>query len=281
GFSPDYWIIKADSLGNKQWDKDIGGTDGDVLLSSQQTIDGGYILGGYSNSGIGGDKTQVALGYDYWVIKIDSIGIIQWDKDFGGSLHEDDIGSISQTVDGGYLVTGNSYSNISGDKSENNLGQEQIWIVKTNSSGTKQWDKTIFTTGHDETGYAIQTKDECYVIANGTYAGTGGYKTQASQGSADYWFIKFCDSTATTAINEFQVSSFEFQVYPNPAQESLVISHQFAVGDEIRITDTLGKLLFTTKIKTPTLNFRLQTSNLASGIYFIKAGNEVRKFVKE
>src|SRR5438034_7992506 len=59
----------------KNWDKRFGGNDWDVLYSMQPTRDGGYVLGGTSYSGVGGDKTQPSRGdYDYWVIKIDSSG---------------------------------------------------------------------------------------------------------------------------------------------------------------------------------------------------------------
>ncbi|MEO8086380.1 MAG: T9SS type A sorting domain-containing protein [Bacteroidota bacterium] len=194
----DYWIIKTDSLGNKEWDKDFGGTITDVLYSLQQTADGGYILGGYSDSWIGGDKTQATWGsYDYWIVKTDSVGSKEWDKDFGGTLDEDEFGNVSQTKDGGYLIAGTSYSNISGDKTENNsLGTEQTWIVKTDSQGAKQWDKTILSPGHDEQGYAIQSKDGCYAVASWDNGGIGGYKTQAAWGgSPDYWIVKFCDTT--------------------------------------------------------------------------------------
>src|SRR6185436_478963 len=84
----DYWIVKTDSLGNKQWDKRFGGTQTDNLMALQQTSDGGYILGGYSASGIGGDKTQAVWGgfySDYWIIKTDSLGNKEWDRDFGGT----------------------------------------------------------------------------------------------------------------------------------------------------------------------------------------------------
>ncbi|MBK6642347.1 MAG: hypothetical protein IPG39_14535 [Bacteroidetes bacterium] len=86
GFN-DYWIVKIDSIGNKQWDKDYGGTDFDYLYSLQQTTDGGYILGGYSSSGIGGDKTHASWGAeDYWIVKIDSLGNKLWDKVLGNKL---------------------------------------------------------------------------------------------------------------------------------------------------------------------------------------------------
>jgi|SRR6185436_4019082 len=183
----DYWIIKTDALGNMQWDKDFGGTNNDRFYSLQQTVNGGYILGGYSDSGISGNKTQNTWGgIDYWILKTDSLGNKEWDKDFGGAGNEDEFRNISQTVDNGYLIAGTSYSNISGNKTENNLGSEQTWVLKTDSLGIKEWDKTIFTLGHDEQGSAIQTKEGCYAVANYTNGGIGGYKTQANWGC--FWF---------------------------------------------------------------------------------------------
>jgi hypothetical protein len=193
----DFWIVKTDSLGNKQWDKDFGGTNQDFLSALRQTNDGGYILLGYSNSPMSGDKTQAAFGQnDYWLLKIDSTGTKQWDKDYGGTDSEDATSNIEQTFDGGYLLSGTSYSPISGTKSENNLGTEQVWVVKTDLNGVLQWEKTILTNGHDEGGFAIQSHDGCYVMANYGNAGTGGYRTQNNRGSSDYWIVKFCDTTA-------------------------------------------------------------------------------------
>ncbi len=200
----DYWIVKIDSLGHKQWDKNFGGMNHDQLYSLVQTNEGGYILGGFSNSGIGGDKTQSVWGsYDYWIVKIDSLGNKQWDKDFGGTDYDEVIGNVSQVSDKGYLVMGTSYSDISGDKTENNLGSEQSWVIKIDSFGNKQWDKTLLTNSiaDDEIGLAIQAKDGCFVMANFTDGGIGGDKTEpAWNGSYDFWIIKFCDSTILQSL---------------------------------------------------------------------------------
>lgn len=122
----------------KMWDKDFGGSDYDELHIIHQTIDGGFILGGFSLSGITGDKTQPSWGgYDYWILKIDSLGNKQWDKRFGGS-GGDWLGSIQQTVDGGYIIGGYSGSGVSGDKTQPCWGAFDFWIVKLDSIGNKQ-----------------------------------------------------------------------------------------------------------------------------------------------
>ncbi len=79
-----------------EWQNTIGGDYFDELYSIEQTYDGGYILGGSSASGISGDKTEDANNYDYWVIKLDTIGNIEWQNTIGGT-DNDYLYSIHQT----------------------------------------------------------------------------------------------------------------------------------------------------------------------------------------
>jgi len=102
------------------------------------------------------------------------------------------------------LLGGSSYSNAGGDKTDNDFGYEQTWIVKTDSLGNKLWDKTIYTNGEDEYGYPIQAADGCYVIANWSFADSAGYKTEMSRGNYDFWFVKFCE----TALPQYPVAGF-------------------------------------------------------------------------
>jgi hypothetical protein len=195
----DYWIIKTDSLGNKIWDSDFGGTESDILFSLVEDKRGHIIAGGRSGSDLSGNKTQPLWGgFDFWILEIDSLGNKISDKSIGGTGNEDEFGNVSLTKDGGYLFSGTSYSQIGGDKTEINLGQEQSWFLKYDSLLTKQWDKTVFTPCHDEIGLAIQTKDQCYTVvnANGPGCGAGGDRTFASwNNSRDFWIVKYCDTT--------------------------------------------------------------------------------------
>src|SRR5205085_4067641 len=106
---------------SKEWDKSIGGNSWDELYSLQQSRDGGYILGGYSISPISGDKTEPSRGFlnnDYWVVKLDADGSIEWDKTLGGSSRDELLTSLKQTNDGSYILGGYSGSDKSEDKSE-------------------------------------------------------------------------------------------------------------------------------------------------------------------
>src|SRR6056297_3984485 len=115
-FLPSTTTLHAQTAPGIEWDNTIGGADNEVLTSIQQTADGGYILGGYSVSNISADKSENGIGYDYWVIKLDALGTIEWDNTIGGGF-TDYFSQIQQTADGGYILGGTSSSNISADKS--------------------------------------------------------------------------------------------------------------------------------------------------------------------
>ncbi|HEX5151470.1 MAG TPA: T9SS type A sorting domain-containing protein [Parafilimonas sp.] len=187
----DYWIVKTDANGHKLWDARFGTVGFDELTAVQQTTDGGYILGGYAGSGISGDKTQSGPGgpADYWIVKTDAAGNKIWDKVFGGT-NEDDLRSIQQTSDGGYILGGSSLSNNNGDKTESTRGDWDYWIVKTDASGNKIWDKRFGGAGTDFFNSVQQTTDGGYILGGRSNSASGGDKSQGSQGSFDYWIIK-------------------------------------------------------------------------------------------
>ncbi|QHT70250.1 T9SS type A sorting domain-containing protein [Rhodocytophaga rosea] len=131
----DFWIIKINLSGTKLWDKRFGGTLTEDLRSIIKTTDGGFLLGGKSDSGVSGDKSQGSQGgTDYWSVKINSSGTRQWDKRFGGSVAEE-LRTVIQTSDGGYLLAGRSDSGISGDRTQASQGGTDYWMVKVSSSG--------------------------------------------------------------------------------------------------------------------------------------------------
>ena len=122
------------SLGQiKDWDRTFGGSLEDNARSIQQTADGGYILGGNSKSGANGDKTQESQGFnDYWIVKVDATGAMQWDKRFGGD-QDDTCTFVLQTADGSYILGGDSSSDANGDKTEGSQGSADYWIVKVDA----------------------------------------------------------------------------------------------------------------------------------------------------
>jgi hypothetical protein len=187
----DYWIVKVDSTGTTLWDKRFGGASHDRCYSIQETPDGGYILGGYSYSGVGGDKSEASRGgADYWIVKVDSTGTKLWDKRFGGTSN-DWCYSVQATMDGNYILAGCPHSSAEGDISEAGRGgATDYWIVKVDGTGTKLWDRRFGGTDLDVCYGICETRDGGYVVGGNSSSGVGGDKSESCRGQNDFWIVR-------------------------------------------------------------------------------------------
>lgn len=184
----DFWVLKLDATGNKVWDKTIGGSGSDNFVSLVQTTDGGYLLAGYSDSPVSGDKTEASKGtFDYWIVKLSADGAKSWDKTIGSSASET-LGDLALTADGGFLLGGYTPdAPISGDKTEASIGLQDFWVVKTDANGVKLWDKTIGGTNSDKLFSVAQTQSGEYILGGSSPSKISGDKTENNFGVNDYW----------------------------------------------------------------------------------------------
>lgn len=238
----DYWIIKTDAAGNIQWQKRYGGAGDDIVNSANcivQTADGGYFIGGYSveASANTGDQTgNTNYGsYDYWVLKTDGNGNIQWQKRYGGS-NEDYLYSVKQTQDGGYIIGGNS--DIASNGTQSGLswkGYFDYWVIKTDAAGTVEWQKAYGAEWNDYMYDVIQTNEGGYAIAGYSMPGLmpasggdlSGVQVTPGADGTNFWIIKtgstgdiqwqklyggsgedFCYAIKQTSDNGFIVGGF-------------------------------------------------------------------------
>jgi hypothetical protein len=174
----DVYLIKTDSSGNPLWSRTYGGSDQDQGYSARQTEDGGYIIVGSTASFGAGDD-------DVYLIKTDSSGDVLWARTYGGGDRDQGY-SVQQTAEGGYVVVGRTRSFGAGD--------EDVFLIKTDSLGNTLWTRTWGGHEQDE-GYCIRpTKDGGYVMAGATKSfGTG---------SIDFMLTKL-DSLGNTCLGEF------------------------------------------------------------------------------
>jgi hypothetical protein len=180
------WLIKTDPNGDKEWDVALGRKDTEAA-SIQQTTDGGYVLTGYTTS-FGAGKEDVLL------VKTDSRGAVEWAKNFGGS--NKDLGlSVQKTKDGGYIITG--YTESFG------AGKGDVWLIKTNSTGIKEWDRTFGGPNSDLGSSVQEAKDGGYIITGYNTTSTGSPEGNSQLFKAAYvsrvWLIK----TNSTGIKEW------------------------------------------------------------------------------
>tara|TARA_R110000868_G_scaffold258149_4_gene515496 strand:+ start:1493 stop:3061 length:1569 start_codon:yes stop_codon:yes gene_type:complete len=120
---------------------------------------------------------------------------ILWQNTIGGN-NFDFAENMINTSDGGFLIVGESQSNISGDKTEDSKGDADFWIVKTNNLGVVQWEKTIGGSNEDYAASAVETNDGGFAIVGISNSNVSGDKTENSKGDYDFWIVKI-NSTGT------------------------------------------------------------------------------------
>jgi len=155
----DVLLVKTDEEGNQQWLQTYGGLENDFAYSVDTTIDGGYVIAGYTSSYGSGNQ-------DFWVIKVDEMGILEWEQTFGG-VEPDKAYSIEQTIDGGYIVAGctESFGSIN----------EDFWLIKLDEDGEEVWNHTYHHL--NDIAYSVeQTNDDGYIIAG--------------ESNNSYWIVK-------------------------------------------------------------------------------------------
>ena len=261
----DYWIIKVDASGTVEWDKTLGGTAIDIAIDAIPTSDGGYLVGGYSNSPASGSKSENSRGeHDYWLVKLNSIGNIIWDKTIGGD-EQDELTDLKELSDGSYLVSGASKSGVSGDKIDLSYGGFDNWFVNLNSSGNIIGQKTVGGGKFDFPDSVVLTEDGGFVVAATSDSNISGDKTQNSKGGYDFWIYKM-ESAALGIKDSFVNSSMSY--YPNPTNDLFRIDLGKAYSKvTVHITDLLGKIISTSKYtsaKTIDLEIKEPT-----GIYLV------------
>jgi hypothetical protein len=164
--SSDMWLVKTDDTGQVEWEQNYGGTKSDYGFSIIATIDGGYVLGG-------GTESYGAENTDMWLVKTDNQGEIEWNHTYGG-INEDRATAVLMASDRGYVITGLTQSFGAGNR--------DMWLVKTDSSGQPEWNQTF---GGKENDLA----DSLIATTNGGYA-LAGRTESFGAGSEDMWLVK-------------------------------------------------------------------------------------------
>ena len=195
----DFWIIKLNAAGVEEWQSTIGGFGQEKLKSIAQTKDGGYILGGSSASSASddfevgvpkGEKSESSYGnMDYWVVKLDKNAKIVWQKTIGG-IYEDELRSIEATKDGGYIVGGYSNSPQSGNKTEDNKGNGDYWVLKLDQNGDIKWQKTIGGNQDDQLSVVHQTYDGNFIVGGNSNSEASNEKRSNNSNGTDFWILK-------------------------------------------------------------------------------------------
>jgi hypothetical protein len=150
----DYYLVKTDADGNQLWSKTFGGADYDFATAIEVDEQGGYVAAGYTSS-IG------AGARDYWVVKTDTSGVEEWNQTYGGP-ENDSVSDIIQTSDDGFYIVGGSASFTT---NENGQPSGQVWVIKTNNSGSEEWDALYGGQGGEGGASARELDGGGYIIS--------------------------------------------------------------------------------------------------------------------
>lgn len=185
GGAYDGLLIKIDTLGNVIWEKAYGGSDLDCIRTITIGHDGGYIIGGETNSN-DGDLTTNNGDNDGWVMKLNSSGNVIWSNSYGGpGVGGEQIRGIITTKDSGFVAAGSS-GGVGGIITSNH-GLLDLWILKINKFGNFEWQKNYGGSDYD-LGWSIAEKNSNgYIIAGKTYS--NNFDVHGFKGSEDVWLL--------------------------------------------------------------------------------------------
>ena len=167
-----FCLMKTDHAGNLLWHKNYGGAEQEDLFDSDSTTDGGFILAGHKLVlGAVSDNTDV---FDFWLVKVDRDGNLEWDKTFGqprgyDPRHiRDESYGVKQTPDGGYVMVGGTGDEDSYSASGHPAGPSDIWkayVVRTDADGKLLWEGVYGEPAGNNAGeYINLTSDGGYVV---------------------------------------------------------------------------------------------------------------------
>jgi hypothetical protein len=182
--SYDFWVVKVDAKGEFVWERSYGGSGIEVSYDIAKTSDNAYVITGHTFS----SDEQVAKNNgvsDIWLIKIDDSGALLWERTYGGTRYDTAL-SISLTGDGGFLISGNSRS--SDMDVTKNAGENDIWILKTDSDGDLIWQQTYGGSELDS-GYDALEREDGSILVVGSSPSTD-FPMLQNKGMSDLVLIK-------------------------------------------------------------------------------------------
>lgn len=182
--------VEVKIFDNSYWDRTYGGNDLDsattLLINDEEQI----VVGGRTNSGANGNKSTSGYGNsDFWIIKLNQNGDKLWEKNYGGS--QNDVLSKILELEDGYLLAGSSDSGISGNKTSENAGSNDFWVLRLDTMGEKLWEKSFGGTENDVCrDVTLDITDDSFILVGSSDSNSSSAKSEYSKGGNDFWILK-------------------------------------------------------------------------------------------
>jgi len=219
----DAWVLKLDPSGYVEWERTYGGGDAERAYDIWETSDGGSIVAG-------GTWSFRLKWYALWIVKLDFYGDVEWQKEFEGCA--DDNGgtwgknfSIRQTPDKGYIVAGNTRDLPGNHCSGTSVsGSSDLWVLKLDSGGNIEWQKTYGSSGEDYANSIQATLDEGFIVAGATKS--------FGAGEEDIWVLKL-DATGDVQWEKTYGGfsyDYAYEILQTPDKGFVLVGATFSFG---------------------------------------------------
>jgi len=281
--SDDFWLVKLDPSGTIQWQKTYGFQGMDRGISIIQTNDQGFLIVGIldvTGSGGLGDtnfnrnfNANRHAGGDYWAIKVNSSGDLQWSRYFGGN-NTDTPQDVIETDDNAFIIVGGSDSNDT--DISNNIGTYDFWITKISNTGDLIWERSFGGSQIDEARGIIKTTDGNYIVSGDTRSDDNNISN--NKGAADIWLIKI--STNGDLLWEKTIGGTDFDVIramKSTSDGGIILSGSSRSGNGdvtenkgqndalVLKTDSTGSLIWQTTLGGTNIDFAYDVVQLNNG----------------
>lgn len=206
----DYWLVKLDQNGNISWEKSFGYDGADSGISLIQTNDQGYLVTGILDVTASGGQGNTSrdssrhAGGDYWALKLNINGVIEWSRYFGGNF-TDTPQAVLETNSGDFIIAGSSDSNDTDISS--NIGTYDFWVIKISPTGDLIWEKSFGGNQIDEARAIVASNDGSFIIAGDTRSSENN--VTGNNGGADLWLIKISSDGVLIWERNYGGSSFD------------------------------------------------------------------------
>jgi hypothetical protein len=268
--SPDAYVGRLDGSGNLKWHKCLGGSGGDGGYAAQLGGNGGVFVGATTSSSDGDVHGHIGQ-LDYWLLGLDSLGIIQWENCYGSVNGNEEITRICRSTSGDIWAIGSSDGY--GGQVDTNYGQDDVWVVRADSQGTFKGGRVLGSSGHEA--------NQCIVpLASGMAMAFCNYQWPDGNMPAKYLpsdlereVVAVRLAPWNVGIENLNANDQALHIYPNPASRKVTITLSARVGDcDLIIRDNLGKEIYNIQVRNQR-TIEIDISSLASGLYNIFCKN--------
>jgi len=229
----DFWVIKLNADGSEQWQKTLGGSGSDMLKTAIEMPMGGYLLAGSSSSPASEHKRGENYGNkDYWLVRINTVGEVEWDVSFGG-IYVDEVEALCPAPENGIYVLGYSNSGEDGNKTTKGLGEGDYWLLRLDKNGNQLWQKSFGGEDDDHPYAAIQLKEGAMLIGGISASENSATKQAGNKKGTDFWVFKLDASGSIIWEETYDIGEYDMLSSMEENKDGTILLGGYAKSEKV------------------------------------------------